>query len=129
MTRPAKSPPYRVGVVGASSLLGKEVTAVIKERNFPVSLLTSLEGDSDDADLPILDLEGDLKGDLEAKAESILRQEEVKASELDIVFLAGRSRTGNASLPDFLADSGTAPLVIDLGGRTHPGSDSQGGRE
>src|SRR5215471_7850552 len=102
--RPAKGPPYRVAVVGASSLLGKEINAVLTERNFPVARLTTLESVSGDTDLPILDLEGDL----ESGADAILRQEEVNGSELDIVFLASHARASKSSIPDFLADSGSA---------------------
>ena len=112
-----KGPPYRVAVVGASSLLGKEVTAVLKERKFPVSRLTSLETDSGDADLPILDLNVAAQ-DLDAAAEAILQREEVKASELDIIFVAGNPGKTNGALP-LLDDPALSAetLIIDLSGK------------
>lgn len=45
-----------VGVVGASSLLGKELLAVLKERNFPVARLVTAEDDEVEPDVPVLDL-------------------------------------------------------------------------
>lgn len=45
-----------VGVVGASSLLGKELLAVLKERDFPVSRLVTAEDDEGEPDIPVLDL-------------------------------------------------------------------------
>jgi aspartate-semialdehyde dehydrogenase len=101
---------YRVAVVGASSLLGKELIATLKERNFPVSQIVRMASEAPDPELPILDLDG--------TAEDLLPlpQEEVKQSELDFAFLASRPRAGGAS-PAWLRDPGSASrcTVIDLG--------------
>ncbi len=51
-----KSAGYNVAVVGASSLLGKELLAVLEERDFPVAELITVSGEHGDPDLPILDL-------------------------------------------------------------------------
>ncbi len=42
----------RVAVVGASSLLGKEVLTVLEERGFPVSRLIKFETDKEEPDAP-----------------------------------------------------------------------------
>ncbi|MEJ2009996.1 MAG: Asd/ArgC dimerization domain-containing protein [Acidobacteriota bacterium] len=47
---------YRVAVVGASSLLGRELLTVLEERNFPIAELKTVSGESAEADLPIVDL-------------------------------------------------------------------------
>jgi aspartate-semialdehyde dehydrogenase len=47
---------YDVTVIGASSLLGKELVAVIEERKFPLSELTTVSGELGEPDLPIVDL-------------------------------------------------------------------------
>src|SRR6185369_8024744 len=39
--------PYRVAIVGASSLKGKEVKSVLLDRKFPIEKLTLLESDED----------------------------------------------------------------------------------
>jgi aspartate-semialdehyde dehydrogenase len=106
MTHRMKGPPYHVAVVGASSLLGKELISVLEERKFPVSRLVKVETETEDPELPILDLEGD--------AGIPLPQEEVKAAEVDFAFLAGRPGGGPA-LPEFLRGSeGAECVVIDL---------------
>ena len=46
----------RVAVIGASSLLGKELLNVLEERKFPVSRLVTFEDDEDEQALPIVDL-------------------------------------------------------------------------
>lgn len=101
---------YRIAIVGASSLLGKQLSAVLEERNFPVSRLVRVAADEDEPDLPILDLQG--------SAESALADQDVSASDLDFAFLAARPR----ELPLFLrgltagGKPGRAPgcVVIDL---------------
>ena len=85
---------YRIAIVGASSLLGKEVAAVLEERRFPVSRLIRLAANEDEPELPILDLQG--------AAESALADEDVSAGDLDFVFLAARRR----ELPPFLRGLG-----------------------
>jgi aspartate-semialdehyde dehydrogenase len=104
---------YRIGISGASSLLGKELLEVLEQRAFPVSRLVTLEAEGEDPGLPIVDLTD--------RAEVIVAEEEVKESELDFVFLA------SPRLPRFLAsppETGTGGaaekvhrpcVVIDLG--------------
>ncbi|MHB8653290.1 MAG: Asd/ArgC dimerization domain-containing protein [Terriglobia bacterium] len=76
---------FRVAVTGASSLLGKELLAVLKERQFPISRLVT-PGAPDDAepDLPVLDLSGGL--------EAVVTEADVGESDLDFVFLAASFR-------------------------------------
>ena len=51
-----KTTGYNVTVIGASSLLGKELLAVLEERNFPVAGLNTVSGEPGEPDLPIVDL-------------------------------------------------------------------------
>ncbi|HEY6293385.1 MAG TPA: hypothetical protein VI455_17680, partial [Terriglobia bacterium] len=107
--RGTKNEGYCVGVVGASSLLGKELVAVLKEREFPVSRLLEIEAGLDAAlepELPIIDLD---------KAEPVGSSRpfnpEVRGDELDIAFVAVRPDP----LPAFFRpQSSRPPLIIDL---------------
>jgi aspartate-semialdehyde dehydrogenase len=99
---------YRIAVVGASSLLGKELVNVLEEHHFPFSRLVTFSDDEDEPELPILDLrEGPIPSTFD---------ENVTASELDFAFIAARSR----QMPSFLDPAQTsdlarpACLVIDL---------------
>jgi len=47
---------YRVVVIGASSLLGKELLTVLEERSFPISNLRSVEDEWAEPELPFVDL-------------------------------------------------------------------------
>jgi aspartate-semialdehyde dehydrogenase len=69
-----------VGVVGASSLLGKELLAVLKERNFPVSRLVTAEDDEAEPDIPVVDLRVGL--------EPSIADESLGEKDFDIVFVA-----------------------------------------
>ncbi len=72
---------FRVAVVGASSLLGKELLAVLQERQFPISrLVTPNALDNGEPDLPVLDLGAGL--------EATVAEADVGESDLDFVFLA-----------------------------------------
>jgi aspartate-semialdehyde dehydrogenase len=51
-----KNSGYDVTVIGASSLLGKELLAVLEERNFPLGELITVSGELGEPDLPIVDL-------------------------------------------------------------------------
>src|SRR2546428_5963618 len=84
---------YRVAVVGASSLLGKEVLTVLEERGFPVSRLIKFESDEEEPDAPIVDLNKDF--------ESAMRNEEVREQDVDFTFLVTQPQ-GGATLPAFL---------------------------
>jgi len=100
---------YRVAVVGASSLLGKELLAVLEEHHFPYSRLVTFSDEEDEPELPILDLH-------EGPPTSAL-DENVTASSLDFAFIAARSR----HMPSFLDPAQSSGqgrpgcLVIDLG--------------
>jgi len=72
----------RVGIAGASSLLGQELLRVLKEREFPVSSLLTFEADEEEPDLPVVDLSEHL--------EAVAADEKVPATELDFIFLAAR---------------------------------------
>jgi aspartate-semialdehyde dehydrogenase len=100
---------YRVAVVGASSLLGKELVAVLGEGKFPVSRLITLDTDEEEPELPIIDLSG--------AAATAVEESEVRASELDFVFLAARPRQCPAFLSSWQEQPGPTPCrIIDLAG-------------
>jgi aspartate-semialdehyde dehydrogenase len=82
---------YRVAVIGASSLLGKELLNVLEERKFPVSRLVTFEDDEDEQALPIVDLT--------ERLQTIVADEYVHEQELDFAFLAARAA---ARRPAFL---------------------------
>ena len=87
---------YRVAVVGASSLVGKELLNVLEERRFPVSRLVTFSDEEDEPELPVLDLR-------EGVDASVL-DENVTASELDFAFIAARS----GAMPSFLDPAQTS---------------------
>lgn len=97
---------YRVAVVGASSLLGKELLNVLRERRFPVSRLFEIEAGgaaNREPDIPIVDLDAD-------PAERFLNPE-VRGDEIDFAFVA----TPPDPLPAFLRPESARPsVVIDL---------------
>jgi aspartate-semialdehyde dehydrogenase len=107
---------FSVGVVGASSLLGKELLAVLKERNFPVARLVTAEDDEREPDIPVVDLREGL--------EPSIADESLDEKDFDIVFVAaaptpasGKSQAGGQS--PFLRSSSllaqtTHCMVIDL---------------
>lgn len=51
-----KNAGYDVAVIGASTLLGKELLEVFEERKFPVAKLMTVSGETGEPDLPIVDL-------------------------------------------------------------------------
>jgi len=96
----------RVAVFGASSLLGRELLAVLEERRFPVSHLVKQESHDEAADLPIVDL-----GE---ESEPAVAADQVSAEDLDFVFIAARPASGR-DLPALAKLNGAAPcVVIDL---------------
>jgi len=100
---------YRVAVVGASSLLGKELLTVLEEQAFPISRLVTFEADEEEPDLPIVDLRGE--------SHAAIEEREVSESELDFAFLAARPHP----LPAFLTSAESFRAVrqpMDNGGRT-----------
>lgn len=106
---------YRVAVVGASSLLGKELITVLEERHFPISSLVTFEADEEKPDLPIVDLM--------EHSQAAVADEVVEERKLDFAFLAGRPQAAPNG-PSFLRHAreaaGLDPAasrcrVIDLG--------------
>lgn len=109
---------YRVAVVGSASLLGKELLAVLKERQFSISRLVTPDVlDDSEPDLPILDLSGD--------GEAGIPEENVDEADLDFAFLAGplhrasKKAAGEAGASSFLQSAkqlaaATHCKVIDL---------------
>jgi len=102
----ARTAGYRVAVVGASSLLGKELLNVLRERRFPMSRLVEIEarvrGDQE-PQIPIVDLDAD-------PAEVFLNPE-VHGDEIDFAFIAAPPDP----LPAFLRPESARPaVVIDL---------------
>jgi aspartate-semialdehyde dehydrogenase len=104
----------RVAVIGASSLLGKELINLLEERTFPVSRLVTFEDDEDEQSLPIVDLT--------ERSQVIVADEDVHEEELDFVFVAASASAGR---PAFLqralqAQDGQQPagphqcVIIDL---------------
>ncbi len=106
---------YRVAVVGASSLLGKELITVLEERHFPISRFVAFEADEEEPDLPIVDLT--------EHSRAAVADEVVEERELDFAFLAVRPQA-SPNGPSFLRHAREATgrdaeasrcRVIDLG--------------
>ncbi len=97
---------YRVAIVGASSLLGKEVQDVLEERRFPVSRLTRVAGDEDEPELPILDLQ--------AVPGAAPVEDEGDAADPDIVFITARRREPPPFLRNLAARGRSGFAVIHL---------------
>ena len=76
---------YRVGLAGASSLLGQEILRVLKERGLPVSHRVGFEAEEEEPDLPVLDLSDQL-GFAASDGEG-------PPAALDLLFIAARART------------------------------------
>jgi aspartate-semialdehyde dehydrogenase len=82
---------YRVAVIGASSLLGRELINVLEERKFPVSRLVTFEDDEEEHALPIVDLT--------ERLQAMVADEDVDETQLDFAFLASNA---SARRPAFL---------------------------
>jgi aspartate-semialdehyde dehydrogenase len=97
---------YSVAIVGASSLLGRELRALIRERRFPIARLIELEaGDPGEAEpeLPVLDIEKDEAAEFLGSQSSI--------TGVDLAFI-----TAPADPSQALFAAGFPRLVIDLEG-------------
>jgi aspartate-semialdehyde dehydrogenase len=106
---------YRVAVVGASSLVGKELLAVLKERNFPVARLITAEPEEGEMELPVMDLR--------AGFQPVMADETLSEADLEFIFVAAPPSTGEAGTgtgwPAFLRSpaelaAATHATVIDL---------------
>jgi aspartate-semialdehyde dehydrogenase len=73
---------YRVGLKGASTLLGKEILTVLKARNFPVTYVIGVEDRSNGLDAPVLNIGDDPIPVIEASGEG---------AACELLFLASRS--------------------------------------
>ncbi len=108
---------FRVAVIGASSLLGKELLHQFEERGFPVEQLLTYEAESGEDELPIVDLG--------SGGQRLASDESVRSSDLDFTFLV----TSPEPWPSFLAkpvegvEAGCA--VIDLSGRLEPSASAE----
>jgi aspartate-semialdehyde dehydrogenase len=94
-----KTPPqgFSVGVVGASSLLGKELLAVLKERKFPVARLVTAEDDEAEPDLPVVDLREGFQ--------PAIAEENLAEKDFDVVFVAEPLRAPGKKSGDGAASS------------------------
>jgi aspartate-semialdehyde dehydrogenase len=109
---------YRVAVVGASSLLGKELVTVLDEQAFPVSRLVTFEADEEEPDLPIIDLrEG---------SQAVIEDHDVSESELDFAFLTVPPRIPPAFLTSALRPGAPARDLEDRGAFGRRGAESPG---
>jgi aspartate-semialdehyde dehydrogenase len=90
MNTPAQG--LSVGVVGASSLLGKELQAVLKERNFPVARLVTAENDETELAMPVVDLREGFQ--------PALSHEELEEGDFDVVFVAAPPRSASGKSDD-----------------------------
>jgi len=109
---------YTLAVVGATTLLGKEILEVLKERDFPVARIFTAAGAETAPDLPVLDLNDSYEADVV--------EEEPEDSEPDYVFLADRLRPAPQPAKPGLLHSAERlaamahSKVIDLGGFMAP---------
>ncbi|HEV2351767.1 MAG TPA: Asd/ArgC dimerization domain-containing protein [Terriglobia bacterium] len=103
---------FRVAVVGASSLLGKELLAVLEERKFAISrLITPGTLNDSEPDLPVLNLSGGL--------EAVVAEVDVGESDLDFVFLAGPvHQSARRETPETADDSSFLQSTRRLAGAT-----------
>ncbi len=90
---------FRVAVVGASSLLGKELMGVLEDRKFSISRLVSFENHEEEPDLPIVDLRESLQ--------AAVTDQDVLEQDLDFAFLAAPVHSSSA-LPLFLRPAAQA---------------------
>ena len=100
---------HRIAVVGASSLLGKELLSILEQGKFPVSRLLTFEADESEPELPIIDLSHAFA--------AVVDEGQINEAELDFTFIASNLK----ELPAFLKswhEQGTAArsMVIDLVG-------------
>ena len=105
--KPAKEG-YRVAVVGASSLLGKELVSVLEQGKFPLSRLLTFESDEEEPELPIIDLNPTLATTVE--------DGQISEQELDFAFLCARLQKLPAFLDAWQQGSAANCLVIDVVG-------------
>jgi aspartate-semialdehyde dehydrogenase len=104
---------YRVAMLGAESLLGREILTVLKEKNFPASQVIKLNAQGSQPEIPIVDFEDEPL--------PLMESEDSGGEEYDFIFLAAcpeRAR-GASEAPDdreeFLSSaSNLGSWVIDV---------------
>ena len=82
--KPAKEG-YRVAVVGASSLLGKELVSVLEQGKFPVSRLLTFESDEASPNFP--------SSTWTASSAMTVEDGQISEQELDFAFVCARLQT------------------------------------
>ncbi|HEX5482419.1 MAG TPA: Asd/ArgC dimerization domain-containing protein, partial [Terriglobia bacterium] len=95
----------RVAMVGASSLLGKEILNVLKERGFPASQVSELSAEGGAPEIPILDVE--------EKPLPLVKGESLEEDEYDFVFIASRAQSaeGKRWFHEHFEESAEAPAA------------------
>lgn len=105
---------YRVALVGAASLLGKELLAQFEERGFPLARLVTVEDELEEPELPIVDWQTGVR--------RMMAPESVNPSEFNFAFLAAESG-GSEFLQRGSAPSPSNCTIIDLSGRVAPSAE------
>lgn len=108
---------YRVGLEGASTLLGKEILAVLKARQFPVSYVIGFQPPAKEPEPPILNIADDPIPVIQETGET--------EAECDVVFRASTQPPAADSTPAPEPPGNGAPgrrVVIDAAGGSAAGS-------
>jgi aspartate-semialdehyde dehydrogenase len=104
-----------VGMVGATSLEGRELTKILGERNFPVQTLVAIEPGKRALEIPVLDLE--------SNSLQSVQIDEVKGDDFDFIFVASPLSSEDwtlltAQLRDGSGSAATpGPVIVSL---AHP---------
>jgi aspartate-semialdehyde dehydrogenase len=107
---------YHVVVIGASSLMGKELLTVLEEGGFPISSLRSVEDEWAEPELPFLDLD-------QGAQETLGRLAEIP-DDFDFAFVAAPTERLGGWLERLRSNPEESPnlrTVIDLSSRTREG--------
>lgn len=102
---------FTVGVVGAASLLGKELLAILKERRFPVARLVAAEDQESEPDMPVVDLREGF--------EPSIAEEALDEEEFDFVFIAARPRALHAKTGESTEEASFLRSAAKLARATH----------
>lgn len=102
---------FTVGVVGAASLLGKELLAILQERRFPVARLVAAEDEAGEQAMPVVDLREGL--------EPAIAEEALDEEEFDFVFVAAPPRPSAPKSPTPSEDAPFLRSAAKLARATH----------
>ena len=94
----------RVAILGASSLLGKELEKLLRERQFPIDHLVGVEGESESG-IPVLDID--------APSHDSVTQADIGKEKWDFLFLASESWTGARLVDSVLTGPGRVIGLIE----------------